>query len=626
MAIRRGSGSAVVFADTIRRARLPAHLGRRADIRGTLERWLGARDLRRYGLPADAIVLVRGMRISWAQVAGSAESRHDDTLRSLLSSASRPALDPFAMATAAVWFADDAELLACMARDMLAGLLSEHWWWRTLLRGDADRAAAIRHWLDSPRSAPRAVEQLRAMGVGAAWFEGWDTSACHALLAGLACHYPLPLAVRNFVETGQTETTVTPRQTPLTSPTNATSRDQQEKYCDVRAWPTLPHSAPERLHRLCLDLARDPACAVDSHYIERQLLATNGDVVPIGAATLPPQPVPAIAVLGPNLSVAARPAAAVDVPSRATDFVGDRLAMSTSQAAPSRAHSEAKTLGIQPHDAKSAACEIQPGATTAHGTTRSDVSPTSFENVTTIDTEHGGLFFVLNAALQLGLYGDFTQPLHRGLAMSPWGFLYHVGREFAQRRFSRDPLAAWLKQESRSDAEPSPCDVDTPWRIERAWLRPFHGDSRPLRAVFQAGHLSLRHRAGFAIYEVHATAAQCEWLIAEQIAALNLGSNNLVRVAASLRDPRPETLPAYTALSRVLPYLRARLALALGLRDGRQLAGLLLRMPARVRAGAERVEVFFELQRLPLPVRLAGLDRDPGWVPAAGRDLRFFFE
>jgi hypothetical protein len=53
---------------------------------------------------------------------------------------------------------------------------------------------------------------------------------------------------------------------------------------------------------------------------------------------------------------------------------------------------------------------------------------------------------------------------------------------------------------------------------------------------------------------------------------------------------------------------------------------VLLRLPARVQAGAERIDVVFALQHLPLAVRLAGLDRDPGWVPAAGRDLRFHFE
>jgi hypothetical protein len=82
--------------------------------------------------------------------------------------------------------------------------------------------------------------------------------------------------------------------------------------------------------------------------------------------------------------------------------------------------------------------------------------------------------------------------------------------------------------------------------------------------------------------------------------------------------------------SALWPYLRARLALALGLsgggaRAGRRLASVMLRLPARVEDGGDRVDVHLPLDVLPLTVRLAGLDRDPGWIPAAGCDVRFHF-
>jgi len=35
--------------------------------------------------------------------------------------------------------------------------------------------------------------------------------------------------------------------------------------------------------------------------------------------------------------------------------------------------------------------------------------------------------------------------------------------------------------------------------------------------------------------------------------------------------------------------------------------------------------VRLSLTELPLEIRLAGLDRDPGWIPAAGRFLAFHF-
>jgi len=38
------------------------------------------------------------------------------------------------------------------------------------------------------------------------------------------------------------------------------------------------------------------------------------------------------------------------------------------------------------------------------------------------------------------------------------------------------------------------------------------------------------------------------------------------------------------------------------------------------------VDVIFALADLPIEVRLGGLDRNPGWVPAAGRVITFHYD
>ena len=171
----------------------------------------------------------------------------------------------------------------------------------------------------------------------------------------------------------------------------------------------------------------------------------------------------------------------------------------------------------------------------------------------------GGTLFLLNAALQVGLYGDFTQPQHRGLPCSPWRFLLAAGSALSGRRFASDPLAAWLRERDRAAG----------------------GSRRPwTRACTEA------------------LAAECR----------RLG------------------LAAEAGAAGPWPLLRTRLAAALDLPSPRALAATLLRVPARVLDAGERVDLFVALADLPLSVRLAGLDRDPGWVPAAGCDLRFHFE
>ena len=543
----------------IRRARLPAHLGRRAGLRGTLERWLAALDIPRYGLPPNAIVLVRELRASWAQVAGPpgpAGSTRHDALGAVLSGALRPAREHGAMAaTSAVWFADEAELLACMARDALAGPLSAHWWWPTLLRGDADRAAAMQHWVASARSVPRAAQCLSAMGLGAAWFEHWDAPARGALLAALARHHPVSAAVQRFVELGPIEADAMPGGVAASAGLHQGFRPGLVQQADAAASVPVIQSAAQRLHRLCLNLVRDPVCAVDERYVEREAqresapAAAEGNRSSDQVSSRQPR-IAAIAAIETSRSglTTVRSAAAVEVAERpVTGFRGPDAPM-PAQADGSREPDETKAVGAQPdgtsrHGLAHESPVTAPRANEpAVAVPRVAAAQAALDILTRIDTRHGGLFFVLNAALQMGLYGDFTQPLHPGLAISPWRFLNEVGRAFGGRRFARDPLAAWLKstQGAEAEADPAACDAE--------------------------------------------------------------------------------------ALRRVLPGLRARLVLALGMRDARRLAGVLLRLPARVQAGPERIDVHFELQQLPLPVRLAGLDRDPGWIPAAGRDLRFQFE
>ena len=540
----------------IRRARLPAHLGRRAGLRGTLERWLAARDLPRYGLPPNAIVLVRKLHASWAQVAGPAGSTRHDALGAVLSGALRPAREHGAMAaTSAVWFADEAELLACMARDALAGPLRARWWWPTLLRGEVDRAAAMRHWVASARSVPRAAQCLSAMGLCVPWFEHWDAPARGALLAALARHHPVSAAVQRFVELGPSEAGAMPRGVAASAELHEGLRPGLVQQGDAAASVPAVQSASLRLHRLCLNLVRDPVCAVDERYVEREAQRESAPSAADGNRSSAPvssrQPrIAAIAAIETSRSgsTTVRSAAAVELAEHSVTGVRGPDAPMPAQADGSREPAEAKAVGAQPdgnsrhelaHESPATAPRaIQP----AVAVPRTAAAQAALEIPTRIDTQHGGLFFVLNAALQMGLYGDFTQPLHRGLAMSPWRFLNEVGRAFGGRRFVRDPLAAWLKstQGAGAEADPAPCDAE--------------------------------------------------------------------------------------ALRCVLPGLRARLVLALGMRDARRLAGVLLRLPARVQAGPERIDVHFELQQLPLSVRLAGLDRDPGWIPAAGRDLRFHFE
>jgi hypothetical protein len=230
-------------------------------------------------------------------------------------------------------------------------------------------------------------------------------------------------------------------------------------------------------------------------------------------------------------------------------------------------------------------------------------------------TRFGGVFFLLNVALAFGFYGDFTRPLQPGLPVSPWRFLHDAARGWLGRRLAADPLDAWLR-ERFADTQATPV-LPAAWQVEDAWLQAFATDVRPWHAVVDATGLWLRHPAGFIV-------ARRAGAGAADLAALRATWHRHVLLHTSRRGPQAPTLPP-TLLKALRPLVAARIGLALGM-PARAAVHLLLTQPACLQASAGRLDVHLTLAHLPLALRFAGLDRDPGWVPAAGCDVRFHFD
>ena len=77
--------------------------------------------------------------------------------------AARPAAGPVGASAEAVLFADDAELLACMLRDLLDGTFARAWWWAAPARRAAGPAAVVaRAWVERVRGGPGRAARARA--------------------------------------------------------------------------------------------------------------------------------------------------------------------------------------------------------------------------------------------------------------------------------------------------------------------------------------------------------------------------------------------------------------------------------------------------------------------------------
>ncbi|MFE2880837.1 hypothetical protein ACFXGO_35195, partial [Streptomyces roseus] len=227
-----------------------------------------------------------------------------------------------------------------------------------------------------------------------------------------------------------------------------------------------------------------------------------------------------------------------------------------------------------------------------------------------VDTAYGGLFYLLNLALHLGLYGDFSTPGEPGIDLHPFDLLALLGSELL-----RDPdptdgiwplLGALAGRAGRAEAGAG-FEPPDDWRVPVQWLAPFEGRDGGAAWLWSSAHgrLRVRHPAGFTVLDT------------------------------ALRGPRPEGRrhgqgPSGADrrrrwLSALGDYARARLALVLG-RPPDTVADLVVRQRARVFVTPVHVDVSLSLDALPVEVRIAGLDRDPGWLPAAGRALSFRFD
>lgn len=568
----------------------------------SVREWLQANPPERHGLPPDAIVLLRHLR---APLSALRHDRGQGPLHDALRQARRPAQDALVgAACGAVWFADEAELLGCLASDTARGELAHAWWWRTLLGTTPDADHALQRWLQHARVAPRAMAQLPP-SEALAWAQAMGPAGRRALCLSLAQAHPFPagwangLAERCADPGAQSGHRARPDHAPAPSGRRASTDAHTEATGNPHAGrgPLTPVDAnmahvdgPTLLIGLCHLLHQAPHLSADGDALARWVRPAQVGLVtspprwatpssdPGHRATAAPPPLEAASpsLAAPPTAAGARHPAPVRPEGAPAPGAHARDAFQTdgSGSAPTalRLTGDAPALTQQgtglpahPHGPANG-----PSAALAPASTKPLAPRPARDGIdtlaTTFDTPFGGLFFLLNVALAWELYGDFTRPRQAGLSVSPWQFLHAAGVALLGRPFRADPLAAWLR---------SRAPFHRPRRLAAGWQAP-----RELPAELAASVQAQALRSGHRAHE----------------------------------------------LSVWWPLLRQRLTLALNLPADQDPVRLTLHLSARVRCRAERVDVHLPLAHLPLAVRLAGLDRDPGWVPAAGCDLRFHFD
>lgn len=613
-----------------------------------------------------------------------------DAIGRLARHAARPARGLVPANAEAVIFVDKAELLACLAADWCEEAAPARWWWRSLFGGLDAAAAMLSAWLDAPEHVPAALGRLDAGGKLIPFARALGEHEARSIRRRVVEKFGLyevaaALDATVGYEARETSTAVrgeardadsgdgaraederpAPRAAPwqryvpelrgynlgreqvclagvglmlLRAPSRVRSPDFSESLKRWRRDADAPTSSGAERPRTRADvkaLARHEAEAEATTTLfdtgreasareEGTLDSGDGDrSLSLPAAGYEATPRARVEHEGVADDDSTTTAGLVAEDVRPTE-VDERFVLTSIEP-----ESEARPVPTQPRREEREA-EPEPGSWETNApeyVEAEEFVPTPPVSRARIETRFGGLFYLINLGLFLNLYGDFTTPLRPGLALPVWDFLALLGERLCGARVREDAVWGLLAQlAGRGEDEPPGRDFapDDAWRMPPDWLAPFR-EQGVWSWSDEGGRLRVRHAEGFLVLDV--PHADEERRLDEELLAYEGRTRFTLRRAPSVADGDESEGGALERwLNRLLPYVSARLRLALGVREPGEAARLVCRQEARVSVTETRLDVTFALARLPVKVRLSGLDRDPGWVPAAGRHVAFRYE
>ena len=629
-----------------------------------LERLLSGVDWRPTALPVNAILCIRKavdpLPKSFSLSASSLQPGYEwqQALTSMLnrfaSQAVRPLTKLVPPDSDAVVFLDDAELLACLAVDWRHGSLTTNWWWRGIL-GDRDLAAVVKLWIGKSQYVPAALHHLtminQAVPFVAQLPDATGRQLAHAVASSFGATALLPLldvaVARKALHEGASSTDL---DGPLA---DTITRDGAAEYPPWRA--LVPESDSSLLSYeqqrflgvgLMIYRASPQARSRDfAQALARWQSSINEEtrVSPTRSGTKIP---PSARLVGPREVSIEFPATPVAPQRSAEDRVFPQvltreakreqvekqptLELTDQQLVSLDAERPASTNTIttpQPEPVSSSSDGSADALSQSEPVPATTVDLDLFERpLIEFDTQLGGLFYLINLGVYLNLYSDFTSPLAPGIELNIWDFVALVGSELLEGTHGDDPIwAALANLAGRDETQPPGANFEpeNEWRLPPEWLLPFKEDQQ-CKWETSRHRLRVLHPEGFLILDLplaEDTHAQMQ----REISPYGISIDTLTRA----RLPRSALGPGPTVhrwLSLLMPYVRARLRVALGLKANDEILEILCRQRARVRGTDTHVDVYFCLADLPLAIRFAGLDRDPGWVPAAGRFISFHFD
>ena len=647
-------------------------------VRQRITHLLNAMSLHPAGLSSSAIVCIRRLRDPrpgtlrlWrtdTRIPREWEEAITASIDKLTRQAVRPAFGYVPADAEAVLFLDRSELLACLARDWSEGSVLAQWWWKSLFRNPVTAGTIMQAWLETPEYNPGALRILAEQGKAASFASKLSGNEAVALVRGLTQKFGLGnlqaaldgqfiFTEKNGAEPEQdkeSEARSSPSGTEITIDlteerslreieASAISATKQSSAIRGRIPPPWLRFAPESaspvlipeqqlllgvglmLNRAPAEIRKRSFAEAISHW-KAAMAAVSMSDSKLSEESLPePETGPKELNRRPEPNADQQQLARDTEPSSAShERETENLLLSDESLDELRREEPVAGVDVSSIVETDSGVRDIPSAEQPRAVEA--VQPDLLNEVV-IDTELGGLFYLINLGLYLGLYGDFTTPRAPGIELDIWDFVTLIGHELMIDAAPNDPVWPLLtKLAGRREEDTPGCGFEPAdeWRVPLAWLKAFPEESL-WHWHTQEGRLKVVHGAGFPVLDVLRTDEDVEDQVERETREyISTAPFTLKRGIVATGAEHGGPLERW--LNRLVPYVQARLMAALGYSTEERLSTALFGHRVRVHVTETQLDVHFALADLPIEIRIAGLDRDPGWVPAAGRHIKFHYE
>ena len=624
-------------ATTISRARVSGvrNADRALATRLRVEGLLAGADLRPPGLPPSAVLIVNQLalpadrRLSvrpGGRLDPAWERAARDAMADLYRRAARPLDSQPSSGCPAVLFRDEAELLACLALDISRGRAAERWWWRAYARRWGSLTPGVLSALlaDTPRSVPVAVRILAERGVVVQVLQHLSSREDRMLLRVVCDEFDVPQ-----IELSATRITGQPQR-----PATADLHDAAvEPGGDAAPWHSfipagMQPSAltPESVCLLgvSLTLAHSPSVAQSTAFVrsveqwwqaEAHARRRASSVEQLVATQLVPAPPDTTSLADDGLFTPQSIAARADYQPAIQPRPDESPGVSELPTFPKVGNSElpaadaaVQLAGLQTSGRSDLARIVELAD-------RDLVQAQTVEPALSLDgvfTELGGVLFLINLMQRLELPACFEEDWRLASAVGPWGVLELLARALLSEGLPNFPKVC----------NPDLLATDPLWSAlatldgRRPGELPGDGMTVPDQLRVPAGWLP--------------------WLDSSPVIARRLGDEAISRWRVEIASPglamTVTTKPLLAGVSRdalvwlagVTPLLRQMLQRVLG--DDCDIVSDLLLRRGQLYVTSTHVDLVMPLAAVSMPVRIAGLDFDPRWLPAFGRVVQFHYE